>query len=33
MGKKKDLLLTGAYFLILSTVLQAEDAFVTYYDW
>jgi hypothetical protein len=32
MALKKDFLLAGAYFLILSTVLEAEDAFVYYFN-
>lgn len=32
MGIKKDFILLGSYFLILSTVLESEDAFVFYYD-
>lgn len=32
MTIKKDFILTAVYFLILSTVLEAEDAFIYYYD-
>jgi hypothetical protein len=32
MGLKKDFILVSAYFLILSTVLESEDAFVNYYN-
>lgn len=32
MGLSRDLLSLGGYFLLLSAVIQAEDAFVYYYD-
>lgn len=32
MGIKKDFLIVATYFFIISTVLEAEDAFVYYYD-
>jgi hypothetical protein len=32
MGFLKELLLLGSYFLLLSTTLQSEDAYVFFYE-